>query len=149
MKNIYYTINNPSKGVLSPDEVHFFYYDVMRDTEDDIQAIYEWNEDIERFLNKKELKVEEINKGTLSNNVGNNVICFTVSENESKPLAFFRHLRNAFAHHRIVQCGEFLRIEDIQGKDFTMVALVKFQDLKALCFLFFEQKTKFETDCNL
>lgn len=149
MKKIDYAINIPSKGVLSPDEVHFFYYDVMRDTEDTFQSIYEWNEDIERFLNKKELKVEEINKGTLSNNVGNNVICFTVSENESKPFAFFRHLRNAFAHHRIVQCGEFLRIEDIQGKDFTMVALVKFQDLKALCFLFFEQKTKFETDYNL
>lgn len=149
MKNIDYAINNPSKGILSPDEVHFFYYDVMRDAEDNIQAIYEWNEDIERFLNEKKLKVEEINKGTLLNNVCNNVICFTVSENESKPAAFFRHLRNAFVHHRIVRCGEYLKIKDISGNDVTMIGLLKYQDLKELCFLFFDQKTKFETNNEL
>jgi len=43
MENIEYTFEIINKEMLSPEEVHFFYYDVMRNTEDTIQSIYEWN----------------------------------------------------------------------------------------------------------
>ena len=83
-------------------------------------------------------------KRATDHSVDKDKIYFSVSENETIPLAFFRHLRNAFAHHRIVRCCEYLHIEDIQGKDLTMKGLVKFKDLKELCFLFFDQRTEFE-----
>ena len=139
MENFDYTFNIPSNGILSPDEVHFFYYDVMRDTGNNTQSIYEWNGEIEEFLNRKGIKVEVMEKGTIPQNVEKNVMFFSICQDENKPIAFFRHLRNAFAHHRIVHCGEFLHIEDVLGNDFTMKGFIKFQDLKELCFLFFNQ----------
>lgn len=149
MENFDYTFNIPNKGILSPDEVHFFYYDVMRDTINNVQAIYEWNGEIEKFLEGKGVKVEVVEKGTISQIIEKDVMFFSTAQDESKPKAFFRHLRNAFAHHQIVHCGEYLQCEDIQGNDFTMKGLVKFQDLKELCFLFFYQRTKFEENSNL
>lgn len=149
MENFDYTFNISSKGILSPDEVHFFYYDIMRDVGDNTQVIYEWNDEIEKFLNEKGIKVEVKEKGAISQNVDKNVMSFSTYQNESKPIAFFRHLRNAFAHHRITYWGEFLHVEDIQGNDFTMKGLIKYQDLKELCFLFFNQRASFESDNNL
>ena len=144
-----YTFKILPRGILSPNEVHFFYYDVMRDMGDNTQAIYEWNDEIEKFLNGTGIKVEVMEKGTIPQTVEKDVMFFSTAQDESKPKAFFRHLRNAFAHHQIVHCGEYLQCEDIQGNDFTMKGLVKFQDLKELCFLFFDQRTKFEENSNL
>ena len=146
MENIEYTFEIINKEMLSPEEVHFFYYDVMRNTEDTIQSIYEWNEDIEESLNKKGLTIKDMNKGTLPLNIETNVLFFSISPNESKPIAFFRHLRNAFAHHQIVRYGDYLKIKDVSGNDVTMIGLLKYQDVKELCFLFFDQKTKFEAN---
>lgn len=144
MVNFDYTFNISSKEMLLPDEVHFFYYDVMRDTENNAQSIYEWNENIENFLKVKDIKVEEMGKGTFPQNVEKNVMFFSIAQEESKPEAFFRHLRNAFAHHRITHWGEHLHIEDTNGKDLKMIGLVKFQDLKEFCSLFFDQRSEFE-----
>ena len=144
-----YTFKIPQRGILSPNEVHFFYYDVMREMDDSFWVIYEWDNEIEKFLNEKGIKVETKEKGAISQNVDKNVVFFSTYQNESKPIAFFRHLRNAFAHHRITYWGEFLHIEDIQGNDRTMKGLIKYQDLKELCFLFFNQRTSFESDNNL
>ena len=144
-----YTFSIPQRGMLSPNEVHFFYYDVMRDMGDKTQVIYEWKGEIEKFLNKKRIQVEVMEKGTITQNVDKNVVLFSTYQNESKPIAFFRHLRNAFAHHRITHWGEFLHIEDVQGNDITMKGLIKYQDLKELCCLFFNQRASFESDNNL
>ena len=149
MTSFDYTFNIPTNGILSSDELHFFYYDVMRNTEAGIQTIYEWNGEINTFLNEKGIKVENMEKGSLPQSVDKDKIYFSVLENETMPLAFFRHLRNAFAHHRIVRCCEYLHLEDVQGKNLTMKGLVKFQDLKELCFLFFNQRTKFENMNNI
>ena len=144
-----YTFKIPQRGMLSPNEVHFFYYDVMREMDGSFRVIYEWDKEIEKFLNEKGIKVEVKEKGTIFQNVDKNIVFFSTYQNESKPIAFFRHLRNAFAHHRITHWGEFLHIEDIQGNDITMKGLIKYQDLKELCVLFFDQRTLFETDNNL
>lgn len=144
MENFDYTLYIPSKGILSPDEVHFFYYDIMRDLEDTIQAIYEWNGEIENFFYEKGIKVEVMKKGDIPQNIEKNVMFFSTYQDESKPIAFFRHLRNTFAHHRITHSGEYLHFEDTNGTDLTMIGLIKFQDLKELCFLFFGQRSELE-----
>ena len=149
MGKLDYTFDFPNKGILSPEEVHFFYYDVMRDTEDNIQVIYEWNNDIESFLKEKGIKASIMEKDALLQNVEKNEIYFSLSEDEALPLALFRHLRNAFVHHRIVYSGDYLSIEDTNGKDLKMKGLVKYKDLKELCFLFFKQKDDFEKNNGL
>lgn len=149
MENINYTFNNFQKDVLSPDEVHFFYYDVMRDTENNCQTIYDWSNEIEKFLDEKGIIMEIKEKATLPQNVEKNELFFSTYQDESKPVAFFRHLRNAFAHHRITHRGEYIHIEDINGEVLTMKGLVKYQDLQKICFLFFNQRSNFENMNNL
>ena len=71
-------------------------------------------------------------------------------DKNNKAIAFFRHLRNAFAHFRIVREGEWLNIMDgvWRGKEKdkywekTMIGLIKYEDLKELCFIFFKQGDK-------
>lgn len=149
MVKLDYTFDVLNKSILSPEEVHFFYYDVMRDTEKNIQAIYEWNNEIENFLKEKGIRANGMVKDALPQNVEKNEIYFSLSENETLPLALFRHLRNAFVHHRIVYSGDYLSIEDTNGKDLKMKGLVKYKDLKELCFLFFKQKDEFEKNNEL
>lgn len=43
-----YTMPKYEKSILSAEEVHFFYYDIMRNAEDSIQFVYEWNNDIQK-----------------------------------------------------------------------------------------------------
>ena len=149
MVKLDYTFDVLNKSILSPEEVHFFYYDVMRDTEKNIQAIYEWNNEIENFLKEKGIRANGMVKDALPQNLKKNEIYFSLSENETLPLALFRHLRNAFVHHRIVYSGDYLSIEDTNGKDLNMKGLVKYKDLKELCFLFFKQKDEFEKNNEL
>lgn len=149
MVKLDYAFDVLNKSILSPEEVHFFYYDVMRDTEKNIQAIYEWNNEIENFLKEKGIRANGMVKDALPQNVEKNEIYFSLSENETLPLALFRHLRNAFVHHRIVYSGDYLSIEDTNGKDLKMKGLVKYKDLKELCFLFFKQKDEFEKNNEL
>ena len=149
MVKLDYTFDVLNKSILSPEEVHFFYYDVMRDTEKNFQAIYEWNNEIENFLKEKGIRANGMVKDALPQNVEKNEIYFSLSENETLPLALFRHLRNAFVHHRIVYSGDYLSIEDTNGKDLNMKGLVKYKDLKELCFLFFKQKDEFEKNNEL
>ena len=48
---------------------------------------------------------------------------------------FFHHLRNAYAHFRIVREGEeYVRMQDKYGNQLTM----NVQYLKEYCFLFFD-----------
>lgn len=139
-----YTFNRLSKEVLLPNEERFFYYDVMRDAENNAQSSYKWSEDIKEFLNEKGIQMEDMENGTLPQNVEKNVMFFSIALGERKPEAFFRHLRNAFTHHRITHSGEYLHFEDTNGTDLTMIGLIKFQDLKELCFLFFNQRSELE-----
>lgn len=141
MKELDYTFPIYSEGVLSPDKLAFFYYDIMRDTIDYNQGVYDWNDDIQNFLDNKGIVIEEKPNGTLPNKVEKNGLYFTVCEDDkdNKAIAFFRHLRNAFAHFGIASEGEYLKLEDFGSKR-TMIGLVKYEDLKELCFLFFKQK---------
>lgn len=146
------------KSILSAEEVHFFYYDIMRNQENSIQCVYDWNNDIQNYLDSKGIVVEVRDTNDFPEFIEKNRIYFAVDKNDknNKAIAFFRHLRNAFAHFRIVREGEYLYIIDGSWKgkekdkylEKTMIGLIKYEDLKELCFLFFKQGDKFIEENN-
>lgn len=152
-----YTIKKYERGILSAEEVHFFYYGIMRNTEDCIQFTYDWNNDIQDYLNSKEIVIEAKEKDAFPAIAEKNKLYFIVSEKDenNKAVALFRHLRNAFAHFRIIHEAEYLSIEDghWNAKDEclerTMIGQIKYEDLKKLCFLFFKQGDKFIEENNI
>lgn len=138
-----FTMKPATQVVLSPDEVYFFYYDVMRSDLEDFP--FDWNEKIEAFLKGKGI-VAEVKKGVkLPDTCEKNILYLSVGSKDkgNKGVAFIRHLRNAFTHFHIIHNGEYLNIKDIRGKDITMIGQIKFEDLKELCYLFFDQKKEF------
>ena len=153
-----YTMTPSTKGFLLPEEIHFFYYDVMRATEDSTLFIYDWNsDDVKEFLNKKIVII--VTKETLPDKVMKDEMYFIIEkiDEENIAAAFFSHLRNAFAHFRIVHESEYLNITDGSWKgkeedkyfERTMIGQIKYEDLKELCFLFFKQKEKFIEENNI
>lgn len=153
-----YTMPEYKKGILSAEEEHFFYYDIMRNQENSIQCVYDWNNDIQNYLDSKGIVVEVRDTNDFPEFIEKNRICFALDKNDknNKAVAFFRHLRNAFAHFRIVREGEYLYITDGSWKgkekdkylEKTMIGLIKYEDLKELCFLFFKQGDKFIEENN-
>ena len=147
-----YTVPEYRKNILSPEEVHFFYYDIMNNAEDSIQFIYDWNNDVQDYLTSKGIVVEVREINDFPKIVEENRLYFVVDkiDKNNKAIAFFRHLRNAFAHFRLVREGEWLNIMDgvWRGKEKdkywekTMIGLIKYEDLKELCFIFFKQGDK-------
>ena len=101
-----YIIKIHNNEILNPDEVYFFYYCVMSETLNRMTDIYEWNEDIINFLNDKKIIVKTLDNETIPQDIAKNTMYFSLKQNENKPNALFRHLRNAFSHHRIVHWGE-------------------------------------------
>ena len=57
-----YTITKCERGILSPEEVHFFYYGIMRNQGDSIQCVYEWNKDVQDYLDSKSYVSYSLNK---------------------------------------------------------------------------------------
>lgn len=147
------------KSILSAEEVHFFYYDIMRNQEDGIQCVYDWNNDIQDYLDSKGIVMEVREINDFPEIMEKNRLYFTVDKNDknNKAVAFFRHLRNAFAHFRIVREDEYLNITDgfwegeEGNKHFerTMIGQIKYENLKELCFLFFKQRDKFIAENNI
>lgn len=148
-----FAISRAAKSVLSPDEVCFFYYDIMRNLEDNLIFLYDWNHDIQAYLNNKGIIIEPKDEDVLPSTTEKDKLYFIICEKDenNKAVAFFNHLRNAFAHLRIVPEGEYLNITDgfWKGKgenryfERTMTGQIKYEDLKELCFLFFKQKDEF------
>lgn len=147
------------KSILSAEEVHFFYYDIMRNQEDGIQCVYDWNNDIQDYLDSKGIVMEVREINDFPEIMEKNRLYFTVdkSDKNNKAVAFFRHLRNSFAHFRIVREDEYLNITDGSWKgeegnkhfERTMIGQIKYEDLKELCFLFFKQRDKFIAENNI
>ncbi|MDE6216695.1 hypothetical protein [Bacteroides sp.] len=154
-----YTMPKYEKSILSPDKVHFFYYDVMRNLEDNSIFLYDWNHDIQAYLDNKNIVIEAKEKDVLPTTIEKDKLHFTIREQDenNKAVAFFNHLRNAFAHLRIVPEGEYLNITDGSWKgkekdkhfERTMIGQIKYEDLKELCFLFFKQRDKFIEENNI
>lgn len=140
-----------STGLLSPDDLHLFYYDIAIDSLTGSSIMYEWNEDIDSFIEQRHLTIEEC-KEKFPTEFESDKMYFSIDEtnlDESKAMAFFRHLRNAFAHYHINRYGDYFYMKDIhkttKKQKLSMIGKIKSEDLKDLCFLFIKQGEKYET----
>ena len=106
--------------------------------------MYEWDDTIKSFLEANKLTIEDCDN--INNNVDKNTILFTINKDkngndkEIKPQAFFRHLRNAFAHYNIKRDKDLFYIRDIHNEKTTMLGVVNCEMLKQFCFLFLDQR---------
>lgn len=127
-------------GILSPEDVAFFYYDVGMDHLQSWPKVYDWNQIVDKFKGTVEFivcKPEEI-----PTKVPENTIYFaTSSERETDDgitsAAFFRHLRNAFSHYRICRLNDVFYLSDSNEKACTMNGQIEVKLLKKICFEFF------------
>lgn len=136
-------------GILSGDDLTFFYYDIGLDILQSHPQMYIWDDVVEEFKGK--LDIDVCSPTRIDTEFTLNRIRFTVSNNKnsdngSKAAAFFRHLRNSFAHYRIVREGENYVITDIGGSHVTMRGFVKAELLKQFCFSFFKMRDQFIND---
>ena len=127
-------------GVLSQEELIFFYYNIVTKNEDSQIRGLIWNQEIKDFLNSVGVVIKTCPSNALLNLFQNNTIFYTKGNGESEVMALFRHFRNAFAHLHIQKFDDYLYIKDINNNnDITMIGKVKFNDLKRLCIIFFNQ----------
>ena len=140
MMSFKFEVITPSgNGILSPEDLKLFYYEVGLSSQMGQTDIYEWNKEIDEFLKKVGVVVNVCPDGTITNQYVDNTISMTESTGETKGVAFFRHLRNAFAHFHIQRYGDCFYLKDIIGNKITMIGCVKIVDLKKLILLFSKQ----------
>lgn len=138
--------NHPEFSLLSPEQVHFFYYDIGLAHLGLISDDSIWEKIMEEFKDRAEICVS-IRK-EIPEKVERNTVRFTLADKSDKTSSFFRHLRNSFAHHRIHQCNDMLHLIDEETKidrktksrktTITMRGYVEYELLKENCFRFFE-----------
>ncbi len=137
-------------GVLNGEDLTFFYYDIGRDNLQGWPDVYDWDAIVEEFRGK--LDISTCTAAQIGPEFVLNRIRFTVSNRKdadsgSKAAAFFRHLRNSFAHYHIVREGENYVLIDVDGTSkTTMRGLVNAELLKKFCFRFFDIREKILCD---
>ena len=139
-------------GVLSPNDVHLFYYDVGIDSEMSNSFIYNWSNDVEAFKKKHNLVIDNCGSSSIPLEFEDNKVFFTVGDEDenNKAVALFRHLRNSFAHYNIGVSGEYYCIKDFRkdGKTVTMIGKIHKQLFKELLNVFFMQRAKAEENID-
>lgn len=135
-------------GMLNGEDLKFFYYDIGLDNLQGWPEIYDWDAIVEEY--RGILDIDSSIAAEIESELVLNKIRFTVSnrkdlDNGSKSAAFFRHLRNAFAHYRIVREGENYVLTDKKDNT-TMRGFVNAELLKKFCFKFFEIRERIIND---
>lgn len=135
-------------GELNGDDLKFFYYDIGLDNLQGWPEVYDWDTVVNEF--EELLDIDTCTSNQINTEFVQNRIRFTVSsqksiDNGSKSAAFFRHLRNAFAHYHVVREGENYLLTDGTDKT-TMRGLVNAELLKKFCFRFFDIREKILND---
>ena len=141
-----------TSGSLNESDLAFFYYDIGLDHMQGLPVVYDWDKVVEEF--KEQLNIDSCTDKEISDELVQNQIRFTVAnqknlDNNSKSAAFFRHLRNAFAHYHIVREGENYILTDRdrdKTKKLTMRGMVNAELLKNFCFKFFDVREKILND---
>lgn len=139
-----------SKGVLSPDDLCFFYYGVGLDTLEGIPSIYEDNNEIQEFIKERHLNLDSKEPSDLPTKFEDGHVYWLEGNcDNSKYDALFRHLRNAFAHYHIRHDGNYYFINDYNknGK-MTMIGKIACQDLKDLISIFYTQRNDIENSMS-
>ena len=131
-------------GILNGDDLKFFYYDIGDDNLQGWPDVYDWNSVISKFSGI--VDIATCDNASIPTDFKDNFIRFSVDQqrdNGSISSAFFRHLKNAFSHYRIVRMGDWYEITDKNLKDeLTFRGRIKADLLKEFCFHFFDQREK-------
>ena len=129
-------------GILYGDDLSFFYHDIGRDKLQGLPDVYAWNSVVSNYQGIIDIGI--CNNANIPEEYKDNFMRFSVDmqkDNGSTVSAFFRHLKNAFSHHRIVRIGEWYEITDKNlNDDLTFRGRIRADLLKELCFKFFEQR---------
>lgn len=136
-------------GVLNGDDLSFFYYDIGLDNLQGWPLAYDWEAVVNEY--KDLVDIASCDKSDIPEQLTDNQIRFTVSpkkdlDNGSITCAFFRHLRKAFAHYRVIRNGEWYILSDYSGEDKSMYGKIKASLLKEFCFRFFDLREKILND---
>lgn len=142
-----------SNSILDGKDLHFFYYDINVDILQGWSVVYDWNAVVSKF--KDVLDIDFCETESIPKEFRDNYIRFSVSnktklDNGIVTAAFFRHLRNAFAHFHIIRKGEWFEIIDCtkKGKEITMRGRIEADLLKKFCFCFFDQREEILSSQN-
>lgn len=131
-------------GILTGCDLIFFYYDIGLENLQGSPIVYDWDTVVSEF--KSQLDIESCYSKEIPKECKENQIRFTVSnskdlDNGFKSVAFFRHLRNAFAHYHITRDGDDFIISDYSNEKTnnrcTMAGRVNAELLRKFCFRFF------------
>lgn len=137
-------------GILRPDDLHFFYYDIGLNDLERTPIIYTLDDKIRTFLDSKGITLDPQRNSRntiLPRYIEKDKMSFLYNTNETAEEAFFRHLRNAFAHYRISRNGDYFEMMDINPRNaekVTMIGNVNCENLKEIYFLFKDQSVKYE-----
>ena len=141
-----FSLEDSSGRVLGNDDLRFFYYDIGLDNNSGTPVIYEDNEEVESFKLSRKLTIESVERDNLPSNFQEGKIHFVKYNDETDIEAFFRHMRNAFAHYHIKHCGDFFFMNDYRDEKCTqmsMIGKIKCDDLFNYCNLLFKQRESF------
>ena len=134
-------------GILLPEEVRLFYYDIGFDSEVNHSVSYCWDYDMDAFCLRNNLLIDECKKGFLPQTVSENKVFLSLCEKEDKAMAFLRHLRNAFAHYRICSTGNYYCMKDVDKGKTTMIGKIDKNLFHELIGFYFKQKALAEEQC--
>jgi len=135
---------------MCPESVFFFYYTVAKGELEGESVIYEWNEEIEKFLSNRGADIAPCSIEEIPSEFKDGVMRFEKFDNEGKAEALIRHLRNAFAHYRIGENDDSFKMEDFNKQNQrTMIGKIRGDDLKQLCYLLLKQGEKYNENRNI
>lgn len=150
---IFHCLEDNSDGILSAEDLGFFYYDIGIDVLTGYPSVYVKDNRINDFMDKRNLTIEAVERDAIPNVFEANKIFFVKGENDSSNEdAFFRHLRNAFAHYHITRKNDFFYMKDYfsnHNRQVSMIGMIKCVDLKKLCFMYFDQREQLESSLSV
>lgn len=138
-------------GLLCPQDLSLFYYDIGIDCETQQSFVYRWSDEVKEYLRRKNTVIQSTEE--IPQAINNNEIYFGMCESDkgNMAVAFFRHLRNAFAHYTIGYDGEYFCKKDFQDKEktkLTMIGKIHGELFRSLIKIFFLQKSEAEKDTD-
>lgn len=132
-------------GCLTGEDLSFFYNCIGWETLQRWPLIYDWEAIEEEFKGKINFEPQKGNPNIkdvfIENNIRFHINNNPNSDNGLSAVAFFRHLRNAFAHYRIVHEDDWYYITDKNTKGtITMKGKVNTQLLFDFCYKLYALK---------
>lgn len=139
-------------NVLNPNDLNLFYYDISLDVYSGCSSSYSWSKDVEDYLSSKGVIVEGGENYDVPSYFEDNKIYFSMidEDNSNKAAAFYRHLRNSFAHYNIGRGGSYFFMKDYlkDGVSLSMIGKIDVKLFEGLISIFFGQKENTEKDYN-